>query len=163
MTKRLLKIKLKTITACIALIFLCYWIVDRNTFTESGRIRALAAELRFVCRWVSIFEEENGKLPIVTSGDALASNRSFVRILDGRNLEQNPNGLRYENFRPDTKRFGAVYLGGVNKERDMWLDPWGEAYWINNLNNGLEIRSAGPDRVFYTSDDVVSIQPSNKP
>ena len=38
-----------------------------------------------------------------------------------------------------------------------WLDPWGTPWFFHQLSaRDMEIRSAGPDRILWTADDLVT-------
>ena len=38
-----------------------------------------------------------------------------------------------------------------------WVDPWGTPWFFHQLSaRDMEIRSAGPDRILWTDDDLVT-------
>ena len=52
-------------------------------------------------------------------------------------------------------RFGPP-AGQVLNEQGELIDSWGTPYFFHQLSkNEMEIRSAGPDRVMWTRDDLV--------
>jgi hypothetical protein len=59
---------------------------------------------------------------------------------------QNPKQINF--LKPDGNR--------VNPKGEL-VDTWGTAYFFHQLSaHQMEIRSAGPDRVMYTADDLVT-------
>jgi len=59
---------------------------------------------------------------------------------------QNPKQIDF--LRPDGNR--------VNAKGEL-VDTWGTAYFFHQLSaHQMEIRSAGPDRIMYTADDLVT-------
>lgn len=71
----------------------------------------------------------------------LGDNRDITRALTGGNP------------------FGEVYLSTNDPAfRDgQWLDRWGTPYWFHpRAPDAIDVRSAGPDRVLFTSDDLVA-------
>lgn len=91
---------------------------------------------------------------------ALESVRLVVRNYAAR-FKGNPVGNNAEitaTLRGDNPA-GAQFLDAtvhrVN-ERGEWVDGWGQPYFFHQESaQEMEIRSAGPDRVMWTSDDVV--------
>jgi hypothetical protein len=44
----------------------------------------------------------------------------------------------------------------INKHGEL-VDPWGTAYFFHQLSGKeTEIRSAGPDKILWTADDLVT-------
>ena len=68
-------------------------------------------------------------------------NREMAKALFG----DNPRKLRILNW-PERRL----------SEDGEFLDPWGTAYQIQATREKIEIRSAGPNRVFWDSDDQVA-------
>ena len=69
----------------------------------------------------------------------LGDNRDITRALTG----ENPYG---EIFVPTNDP--AIRDG-------QWIDRWGTPYWFHPRAPGvIDVRSAGPDRVLFTDDDV---------
>jgi len=67
--------------------------------------------------------------------------------------EEITQALRGEN----PKRINFLTADGnrVNSQGEL-VDTWGTPYFFHQLSgHEMEIRSAGPDRVMYTSDDLV--------
>lgn len=74
-----------------------------------------------------------------------SDNREFVNALVGNN----PKGL------PILDRSHSR----LNEKGEL-LDGWGTPYFFHLIDrNFIEVRSAGPDRVMYTADDVVAAPP----
>lgn len=77
------------------------------------------------------------------SGNPVGLNSEITSQLNG----QNP---RQANFiRPEA--------GMRINEHGELIDPWGTPYFFHQLSsNEMEIRSAGPDKVMWTADDLVA-------
>jgi hypothetical protein len=75
-------------------------------------------------------------------GNPIGTNPEITRALNG----DNP---RHVNFlQPD---------GNHVNEKGELVDPWGTPYFFHQLSaSEMEIRSAGPDKVMYTGDDLVT-------
>lgn len=75
-------------------------------------------------------------------GNPVGTNAEIVRYLNGGN----PQGVRY--LPQEYQRFN---------EAGELLDPWGTPYFFHQVSaKETEIRSAGPDRVLWTGDDVLA-------
>ena len=75
-------------------------------------------------------------------GNPVGSNAEIVRELDGAN--------------PAQARYLPAELKRLN-ERGELLDAWGTPYFFHQESaDRMEVRSAGADRILWTSDDVVS-------
>ncbi|MEQ1851027.1 MAG: hypothetical protein ABMA01_05475 [Chthoniobacteraceae bacterium] len=77
-------------------------------------------------------------------------------------LGENPVGSNAEIMRavmgenPAKARLGPPEGQGVN-ERGELVDRWGTPYFFHQLaKDNMEVRSAGPDRVMWTPDDLVA-------
>jgi hypothetical protein len=101
--------------------------------------------------------------PIVISPEARRDidNVQFVFRDYRARLGANPEGTNAEIMR---KVLGAnnahvrfdLPEGQALNEKGELLDRWGTPYFFHQLSaKEMEIRSAGPDRKFYTSDDIV--------
>jgi hypothetical protein len=76
-------------------------------------------------------------------GNPVGTNPEITRALNG----DNP---RHVNFldKPDGNRINA---------KGELVDPWGTPYFFHQLSGTeMEIHSAGPDRVMWTADDLVT-------
>lgn len=74
-------------------------------------------------------------------GNPVGTNPEITRALDGDNPEQ----IRF--LGPDGNR--------INEKGEL-VDSWGTPYFFHQLSAmQMEIRSAGPDRVMWTADDLV--------
>ena len=74
-------------------------------------------------------------------GNPIGTNLEITRALDG----DNPKEVKF--LGPDGNR--------LNGKGEL-VDAWGTPYFFHQLSAlEMEIRSAGPDRVFYTADDLV--------
>ena len=74
-------------------------------------------------------------------GNPVGTNPEITKALQGDNPKQ-INFLKADGNR-------------VNAKGEL-VDPWGTPYFFHQLSgNEMEIRSAGPDQIMYTSDDQV--------
>jgi hypothetical protein len=74
-------------------------------------------------------------------GNPVGTNPEITKALEG----DNPKHVNF--LKADGNR--------VNANGEL-VDPWGTPYFFHQLSGSeTEIRSAGPDRVMYTSDDLV--------
>lgn len=77
----------------------------------------------------------------VFAGNPVGTNLEITQALQG----ENPKHINF--LKEDGNR--------VNSQGEL-VDSWGTAYFFHQLSaSQMEIRSAGPDRVLYTSDDLV--------
>jgi hypothetical protein len=68
--------------------------------------------------------------------------------------EEIVNALRGDN--PKQIDFLGSETNRINTQ-GQWVDPWGTPYFFHQLSaRQMEVRSAGPDRVMWTSDDLVA-------
>jgi len=75
-------------------------------------------------------------------GNPVGTNADIVKELDGGN--------------PKTARYLPSELKKLNEQGEL-IDSWGTPYFFHQLSaEEMETRSAGPDKVMWTSDDVVS-------
>jgi hypothetical protein len=75
-------------------------------------------------------------------GNPVGTNPEITKALQG----DNPKHLNF--LKPDGNR--------VNANGEL-VDPWGTPYFFHQLSAlDMEIRSAGPDRVLWTADDLVT-------
>ena len=95
--------------------------------------------------------------PAVLEAESLALNiRHF-----GQRFGGNPVGTNAEIVKALTggNQKGAVYLPGDLKrlnENGELIDRWGTPYFFHaNSATEMEVRSAGPDKTLYTTDDVI--------
>ncbi len=77
-------------------------------------------------------------------------------------LGQNPVGSNAEIMKsmmgdnPKQAKLGPPAGQGINAAGEL-VDRWGTPYFFHQMSaTVMEIRSAGPDRVMWTSDDVFS-------
>jgi hypothetical protein len=76
-------------------------------------------------------------------GDPVGTNPEITAALMGRN----PKQINFLGGQPGIQ---------VNQNGEM-IDNWGTPYFFHQLSGTeMEIRSAGPDRIMWTSDDVVA-------
>jgi hypothetical protein len=103
------------------------------------------------------------KPPVVISPEALREMNDVQFMLrDFRTrLGGNPEGTNAEIMQAVmggnrvNARLGPPEGQKVNEEGEL-LDRWGAPYFFHQLSlNEMEIRSAGPDRAMWTSDDIV--------
>jgi hypothetical protein len=82
--------------------------------------------------------------------------RNYASILAGNPVGTNPEitqALQGEN--PKHINFLKEDGNRVNSQGEL-VDSWGTPYFFHQLSaSQMEIRSAGPDRILYTSDDLV--------
>ena len=77
------------------------------------------------------------------------NNRQFVNALLGANKDALPF-LAHDHPR-------------INANGDL-VDAWGTPFYFHqNSRNSVEVRSAGPDRLLYTDDDIVAGNPASRP
>jgi hypothetical protein len=75
-------------------------------------------------------------------GNPVGTNPEITRALNG----DNPRHVKF--LKPDGNR--------VNENGEL-IDPWGTPYFFHQLSGTeMEIRSAGPDKIMYTGDDLVT-------
>jgi hypothetical protein len=75
-------------------------------------------------------------------GNPVGNNAEITSALQG----ENPKQINF--LKPDGNR--------VNANGEL-VDPWGTPYFFHQISGQeTEIRSAGPDRVMYTADDLVT-------
>ena len=75
-------------------------------------------------------------------GNPVGTNPEITKALDG----DNPKQVRF--LRPES--------GQRIDERGELVDPWGTPYFFHQISGKeMEIRSAGPDRMLWTADDLV--------
>ncbi|MBV8820346.1 MAG: type II secretion system protein GspG [Acidobacteriaceae bacterium] len=77
-------------------------------------------------------------------------------------LGENPVGTNAEIMRalmgsnPKQLNVGAAASEHLNEKGEL-VDRWGTPYFFHQLaKDQMEVRSAGPDRVMWTEDDVVA-------
>ena len=77
-------------------------------------------------------------------------------------LGENPVGTNAEIMKALTganakrARLGPPEGQGLNESGEL-IDRWGTPYFFHQLSkDNMEVRSAGPDRTLYTSDDIVA-------
>ena len=76
-------------------------------------------------------------------GNPVGSNAEITSALNG----DNPNGAKFI-----TEESGLRING-----RGELVDSWGTPFFFHQLSaHEMEIRSAGPDRIMWTSDDLVT-------
>jgi hypothetical protein len=75
-------------------------------------------------------------------GNPVGNNADFTRQLSG----QNPKHINFINAEAGMQ---------VNENGEL-VDPWGTPYFFHQISGSdTEVRSAGPDKIMYTSDDIV--------
>lgn len=75
-------------------------------------------------------------------GNPVGTNAEIVKELDGGNAK--------------SARYLPQELKRLNEQGEL-MDSWGTPYFFHQLSaEEMETRSAGPDKAFWTSDDVVS-------
>lgn len=78
----------------------------------------------------------------VFGGNPIGTNPEITRQLSG----QNPKHLNFLDAESGMR---------VNENGEL-VDPWGTPYFFHQLSaHEMEIHSAGPDRIMWTSDDLV--------
>jgi hypothetical protein len=78
---------------------------------------------------------------LALSQNPIGTNAEITAALLGNNLKQ----ARFE-----------IPEGSTVKDNEL-CDPWGTAYFFHQIShNIMEIRSAGPDRAMWTSDDLIA-------
>jgi hypothetical protein len=77
-------------------------------------------------------------------------------------LGENPVGTNLEITRallgknPKRINFLGDESDHINAQGE-WVDPWGTPYFFHQLSaRQMEVRSAGPDRIMWTADDLVA-------
>lgn len=72
----------------------------------------------------------------------MGTNAEIVKELDGGN--------------PKAARYLPTELKRLNEKGEL-VDTWGMPYFFHQLSaEEMETRSAGPDKILWTTDDVVS-------
>jgi len=103
------------------------------------------------------------KAPVVISPEALKDMDDVQFMLrDFRTrLGGNPVGTNAEIMKkvmggnPVQARLGPPDGQKLNEKGEL-IDRWGDPYFFHQLSmNEMEVRSAGPDRAMWTSDDIV--------
>ena len=80
---------------------------------------------------------------------------SIAGISVGIDLYETDNGQLPESLNNlITKGSENNWNGPYMRDGKVPMDPWGTAYQYNKKENSYEIRSAGPDKSFGTTDDV---------
>jgi hypothetical protein len=75
-------------------------------------------------------------------GNPVGTNAEIVKELDGGN--------------PKTARYLPTELKRLNEKGEL-VDTWGTPYFFHQLSaEEMETRSAGPDKILWTTDDMVS-------
>ncbi len=75
-------------------------------------------------------------------GNPVGTNEEITRALNG----ENPRQVHFFNADAGLR---------LNRQGEL-IDPWGTPFFFHQLSGQeMEIRSAGPDRVMYTEDDLV--------
>jgi hypothetical protein len=75
-------------------------------------------------------------------GNPVGTNLEITRALDGEN--------------PKQAKFLRPEAGMRTNQKGELVDPWGTPYFFHQLSgHEMEIRSAGPDRIMWTADDLV--------
>ena len=75
-------------------------------------------------------------------GNPVGTNPEITRQLTGNN----PRHINFLTPRPGIR---------INENGEL-LDPWGTPYFFHQLSGSdTEVRSAGPDKILWTSDDLV--------
>lgn len=75
-------------------------------------------------------------------GNPVGENADFTRQLSGGN--------------PKHINFISTEAGMRINDQDELIDPWGMPYFFHQLSGSdTEVRSAGPDKIMYTADDIV--------
>jgi hypothetical protein len=77
-------------------------------------------------------------------------------------MGENPVGSNAEIMRavmganPAKARLGPPEGQGLNPEGEL-IDKWGTPYFFHQLSKDkMEVRSAGPDKVMWTQDDILA-------
>lgn len=79
---------------------------------------------------------------LMFGGNPVGTNLEITKALNG----DNPKQVKF--LGPDGNR--------VNQKGEL-VDVWGTPYFFHQLSAmEMEIRSAGPDKIMYTSDDLVT-------
>ncbi len=74
------------------------------------------------------------------NGNPVGTNAEITKALNGDN--------------PAHARFLDGVPGQINSNGEL-VDPWGTPYFFHQLSgHDMEVRSAGPDRIMWTSDDI---------
>lgn len=74
-------------------------------------------------------------------GNPVGDNADFTRQLGG----QNPKHINFINVE-----------AGMQIQDGQLVDPWGTPYFFHQLSGSdTEVRSAGPDKIMWTADDIV--------
>jgi len=111
--------------------------------SAATNVAALASELAGIAPGTVI---ENMRTTIrqygaMFGGNPVGTNPEITSALRG----QNPKGINF--LKADGNR--------VNDQGEL-VDSWGTPYFFHQISaTEMEIRSAGPDRIMYTADDLV--------
>jgi hypothetical protein len=75
-------------------------------------------------------------------GNPVGTNPEFTKQLSG----DNPKHINFINTEAGMR---------INENGEL-VDPWGTPYFFHQISGSdTEVRSAGPDKIMYTSDDIV--------
>ena len=75
-------------------------------------------------------------------GNPVGTNAEITRALNGNN--------------PTHSRFLDGIPGAQVDANGSLIDQWGTPYFFHQLSaTDMEVRSAGPDRIMWTSDDII--------
>jgi hypothetical protein len=94
---------------------------------------------------------------------SIEADKVSVMLRDYRSrMGENPVGTNAEIMKavmgdnPKGARLGPPEGQGLNGSGEL-VDQWGTPYFFHQLSKtNMEIRSAGPDRMLYTEDDIVA-------
>lgn len=76
-------------------------------------------------------------------GNPVGTNLEITRALDGEN--------------PKQAKFLRPEAGMRTNQKGELVDTWGTPYFFHQLSgHEMEIRSAGPDKIMWTADDLVT-------
>jgi hypothetical protein len=100
---------------------------------------------------------ESSSLPPATILENMRTTiRQYGSMFDGNPVGTNPEITR-QLHGDNPKQIDFLKQDGnrVNANGEL-VDPWGTPYFFHQVSGQeMEIRSAGPDRVMYTADDLV--------
>lgn len=84
--------------------------------------------------------------------------RQYHQMFGGNPIGTNPEITRALNGdNPRHVKFLQGDDGNRVNEKGELVDPWGTPYFFHQLSaSDMEVRSAGPDKIMYTGDDLVT-------
>jgi hypothetical protein len=135
--KKRIVIMLSVVIITIAVITLVRSLAISSAVVAAAKKAKLTYEIIQIREATQSFDTEYGFYPIAPD------NATVIKILTGATGEENRRRIAFINIKPsDLDAKGEL------------LDPWGTPFDLSVFMNGnIHVRSAGPDKIFNTTDD----------